>query len=32
MTAFFRDTAALVAVISFVVSFGVWSEALRTLV
>ena len=32
MTAFFRDAAALIAVVSFIASAGVWSEALRTLV
>ena len=32
MTAFFRDAAALVAVVSFVAFVGVWSEAIRTLV
>lgn len=32
MTAFLRDAAALVAVVSFVASMGIWSEALRTLI
>ena len=32
MTAFFRDAAALIVVVSFVAAVGVWSEAIRTLV
>jgi len=32
MSALFRDTAALFAVVSFVAAVGVWSEAIRTLV
>jgi hypothetical protein len=32
MTAYFRDAAALIAVVSFVATIGVWSEAIRTLV
>jgi hypothetical protein len=32
MTAIFRDAAAFIAVVSFVASVGVWSEALRTLI
>jgi hypothetical protein len=32
MTAYFRDAVSLLAVVSFVASVGVWSEALRTLI
>lgn len=32
MSAMFRDTAALFAVVSLVAALGVWSEALRTVV
>jgi hypothetical protein len=31
MTAYLRDAAALVAVVSFVASVGIWAEALRVL-
>jgi hypothetical protein len=29
MTAFFREAAALIAVVSFVATLGVWSELIR---
>ena len=32
MTAFIRDAAALIAVVSFVATIGVWSELLRAIV
>ena len=32
MTAFLRDAAALIAVVSFIAAAGVWSVAIRTLV
>lgn len=32
MPAFLRDTAAFVAVVSFVATIGVWSELIRAIV